>query len=457
MRKTIRCLLWWVSLSCAAFSHSAPALFSSLDSDRSHRIFTIQGSNTIGAVLAPNLLKAWFAQHGLIDIAINSTSAENEHIVSARIPNTQTVVEVLIGAHGSGTGYQHLLQGTADIAASSRAVKQSEVERFLPFTDLRSKHSEHILAIDGLAIVVHPTNPIAALTIEQLSDIFSGAITNWREVGGQEGSIRLHARDHHSGTWDSFKSMVLENSALHDSARRYESNAQLERAVILDPNAIGFIGLAAVSKSKVLGVIDGQGDALWPTSLTVATEDYALSRRLYLYTQAKVNPWVRDFLIFAQSEAGQQVVTQADFIAQQVEEVVAEVPQDLSDDVKTLLNGAKRLTLNFRFDQGSARLDNKAHKDVERLVNYLQQHPTKQIILVGLGDPKRVENRALLLSKLRAMSVRRELIRFGIYPAAVVGLGDEVLVADSSDQSGRIKNRRVEVWVRSSEDFAQSL
>ena len=412
------------------------------------RLFTIQGSNTIGEELAPNLLRRWLAAQGLTDIRIEETGVENERLVIARHQARRTVVEVLVAAHGSGTGYRHLLENTADIAASSRPINDTEFDMLRPLADMRSFNTEHVVAIDGLAIIVHPSNPVAQLSVDQVADIFSGKIRNWADVGGTPALIQLHARDDKSGTWDSFKSMVLGSQPLDAAAIRYESTAELSDTVARNPHAIGFVGLSSVRSAKLLAIADGSSRAMLPNKLTVATEDYALSRRLFLYTRDRVKPAVEEFLQFALADAGQAVVADTGFVSQEVNAVLPEFYSELPVEFRTLTKDARRLTLNFRFEQGSARLDNKGLKDLQRLVSFVQNQPQAELVLVGFGDPKKTEKRSQLLSKLRAMSVRRELVREGIYPKDAVGFGDDLLVAAVDEKNGRLKNRRVEVWVR---------
>ncbi|MNF55499.1 putative lipoprotein YiaD precursor [compost metagenome] len=105
--------------------------------------------------------------------------------------------------------------------------------------------------------------------------------------------------------------------------------------------------------------------------------------------------------------------------------------------------------MNFRFEEGSASLDNKARQDVSRVLDYLKQHDklNRQVTLVGFGDAKTDPDRAALLSKLRAMAVRRELVKRGVVLREVRGFGAQMPVAANSDDEGRVKNRRVEVWV----------
>ena len=243
--------------------------------------------------------------------------------------------------------------------------------------------------------------------------------------------------------------MVLGKTlSLSSYASRYESNDELSNRVSQDINAIGFVGLPSVKRSKAIAIADGNASALLPNQLTVATEDYALSRRLYFYTaDHSSNIYVSEFLDFVKSVDGQRVVKKVGFVSQNVKAVMPIEYQKLPNDFKELTQNSKRLTVNFRFKAGSAKLDNRALRDVERLVEYLGEDQRRGLLLIGFGDQKKLEKRSLLLSKLRAMAVRRELVRNGIYPK-VSGYGDLMPVASNERSSGRMKNRRVEVWLR---------
>jgi len=113
------------------------------------------------------------------------------------------------------------------------------------------------------------------------------------------------------------------------------------------------------------------------------------------------------------------------------------------------VQGNQRLSVNFRFKPGSAKLDNKASKDVQRLVHFIkQQKEPKELLLIGFGDKRKNAQRSKLLSKLRAMAVRRELARLGVYAKLSTGYGEFNPLASYESSSGKIKNRRVEVWLR---------
>lgn len=413
-------------------------------------ILTIHGSNTVGARLGPELAVSYLKAKGLKRVVIEQTEVKNETVIKGVLPNNGQMAQIRIEAHGSSTGFKGLQTGEADIWASSRPVKRQELDVVKGVSDLLNSRSEHILAIDGLAIIVHPSNPLSNLSTTQLGQLFSGQIRNWSQLGGDNQPVSLYARDSNSGTWDSFKSMVLgKQYSLSPLARRFESSSLLSDLVSKDRGGIGFIGMAFVGGSKLVAISDGPTQALKPTNLTIATEDYALSRRLYMYTHTNpTNEFVKEFIAYSGGITGQNVVNQSGFISQNVDAMITQITEDLPDDYVALVDGAKRLNVNFRFNVGSAELDNKAKKDIQRLVHFLSREKgNKDVILIGFGDRRKNEARSKLLSKLRAMAVRRELVKNGIYPKETKGYGDYNPVA-SFEGGSRVKNRRVEVWVR---------
>ena len=445
-----KALRWQKALSEITFS-VAP-LKSIKSSDSVTTLFTIHGSNTVGGMLAPNLAMDYLKEKGVINIRVQALAKQNEKVVVGDLPNMAKSVQIHISAHGSSTGFKGLMSGGADIWASSRRVKDKEVSTARAFTNLQGSGSEHVLAIDGLAIIVNPQNPISQLSKQQLADIFSGKITNWAQLGGVNQGINLYARDNNSGTWDSFKNMVLGKKApLSESAQRFESSELLVENILNDTGAIGFIGLAFVDESKLLAISDGDTQAFKPSLLTVATEDYALSRRLYLYTDDEpANPYVKEFIGFSQSIAGQLIAQEVGFISQNVAAMKTSLAKNLPIDYLKLVEGNERLSLNFRFQPGSAKLDNKAIKDVYRLAYFVHQQDSKQeLLLIGFGDRRKNLKRSKLLSKLRAMAVRRELAKLGVFAKLSTGYGEFNPVASySNHNNGQMKNRRVEVWVR---------
>jgi len=408
-------------------------------------LFSVTGSNTVGEKLAPALIDGFLKARGFTDITVEATDEAHRRKVTARLQGLEhsVVVKVPVAAKGSSTGFKALLNGTADLGASSRPIKGAEVTSLAALGEMRGIENEHIIAIDGLAIIVHPENPLHQMPLQTIQEIFSGKVANWSQVGGQEGSIHLHARDDNSGTYDTFKRLVLRGTALSRKAKRYESNDDLAAKVQTDVNAIGFVALPSIGSAKPLAVSDGVATPLSPSELTVATEDYPLSRRLYFYTAATAErkPVVSDFLGYVHSNAGQAIVDQTGYVAQALYSL--SLP---SADGR--LSGLLRLNLNIRFQDGSSALDNKSKADIERLVNFLAHpdHRDSRVTLVGFSNPVPGASQASL-SRLRAQNVRWALRAAGIRHKVSALAGNAVTVSDPESPNAN-RNRRVEIWIQ---------
>jgi len=224
---------------------------------------------------------------------------------------------------------------------------------------------------------------------------------------------------------------------------------QLAAAVAADPNAIGVVGLAGIGGARAVALSDEDTQALPPTSLAVATEDYPLSRRLLFYTAQRPSADAQAFVEFAVGAGGQDVVRRLGFVPQGVS--AYDVPSPGDGDYAALVAGARRVALNFRFGEGIALLDNKALEDVDRLARFLRQPAQAglEIVLVGFADRSEITPYAALsLSNDRVDLVAEALRREGLRVARQRGLGQIAPVASNATVPGRQRNRRVEVWLR---------
>ncbi|MFO8034933.1 MAG: phosphate ABC transporter substrate-binding protein [Candidatus Bipolaricaulota bacterium] len=225
-------------------------------------------------------------------------------------PNTSVSVQ----GGGSGTGIAALIDGTTDIASSSRFMRTSEwrtaVERgVLPY-------NWHI-ANDGLAIVVHPTNPVDDLTFADIRAIYTGEITNWSALGGPDLRIVAVSRDTASGTFGSFREMVLEGKEVRAPGALFQpSNAAVEGAVADTQGAIGYIGLGYLNpRVKAVNVAATDSDAyVEPLLDTVVAGTYPLARSLFMITNDFPSGAALDFIMFVLSDRGQRLVEQAGYV-----------------------------------------------------------------------------------------------------------------------------------------------
>ncbi|HEX5793212.1 MAG TPA: phosphate ABC transporter substrate-binding/OmpA family protein, partial [Rheinheimera sp.] len=427
----------------------APAVEAELPAGGAKVVLRVHGSNTVGEKLAPALLEAFFATQGITRFDWEKQQADVERLFSFATDNGVTGVQ--LHAHGSSTAFKDLLAAKADVGMSSRRVTQAEVDTARPLLgDLSKIGNEHIIALDGLAIIVNQNNPLKAISTETLAKVFSAEINNWSQLGGADRPIVILARDNNSGTFDTFNSLVLQKFAkqLSAKAQRFESSTELSVAVSQDEAAIGFIGLNYISYNKALAISEG-GDTtpIYPTRFTVSTEDYALSRRLYLYTPTAASQLAKDFAQFAISEQGQALVEQTGLISQniRVEKVFAidGAPASYNRYAET----GQRLSLNFRFNYGENDLDNKGKRDLQRLMSFMEQNSGRRLVLMGFSDSVGAVVKNTDLAMRRAKAVERELVSRGIPVMAVESYGELLPVANNDTDAGRERNRRVEVWV----------
>lgn len=217
-------------------------------------------------------------------------------------------INISVRGGGSGVGIAALIDQTADIANSSRPIKTKEK------LQCRSKGInpvETVIAKDGIAIVVHPSNPVKELSTEQLKKIYTGEITKWSELNGENKSIVIISRDVSSGTFEVFKKKVLKGAKTKVNALMLASNTAVVTTVANTPYAIGYIGIGYLSsKVKALDI-----DGVTPTDKTVVSGEYKISRPLYMYTDGKPKALAKEFIDFILSSEGQKIVETAGFVS----------------------------------------------------------------------------------------------------------------------------------------------
>lgn len=416
-------------------------------------LFRMHGSNTIGEKLGPALAESYLKLKGASATEEKELAPDERQVIGTQ-PGAPLRPAVEVFAHGSATAFKDLGAQAADLGMASRRIKPEEAAQLRPLDgDLSSPSSEHVLGLDGVAVVVNPANPVQSLSIEQVGKLFSGEIGDWSAVGGNPGPVSVHARDDKSGTYDTFKALVLDplNLKLAGGAKRYESSTDLSDAVAADPGGIGFIGLPYVRRSKVLGISAGAGNPpIVPTQFTVGTEDYPLSRRLYLYLPGKApSKEASDFVEYALSDAGQDVVKQIGFVSQNPYTQKVADDANWPADYRQLVNGTERLSFDFRFESGTGNPDTKARRDLGRLVDYLGRTGRgRAVLLAGFADGIGASAANQQLSLDRAKVIAAALQARGIDVLEVKGFGSAIPVASNDTPAGRERNRRVEVWLR---------
>lgn len=233
--------------------------------------------------------------------------------------NENSDVRISVTGGGSGTGIAALINNTVDIANASRSIKEEEIES--------AKANgvdpvEHVIARDAIAVIVNPENPVSELTLQQLSDIYSGKINNWMEVGGEDRPIVRLSRETNSGTHVYFLETVLRLGD-KDNKTLFSTDTLLlpsSEGIILEvrqnPNAIGYDGLGYVPDDlKMIAIAKEDGGAyVLPSIPTVNDKSYPIARDLYMYTDGEPTGIVKDYLDWILSDEAQEIVAELGFV-----------------------------------------------------------------------------------------------------------------------------------------------
>lgn len=221
----------------------------------------------------------------------------------------ETSIQVTGG--GSGVGIAALINGTTDIANSSRPIKKSEIEK------LKSRYNtlgvEIPCAKDGITIYVHELNRVEELTLQQLSDIYTAKITNWKEVGGTDAEIKLYGRENSSGTYVYFKETVVK-ADYAASCQTLPGTAAVVNAVKKDKNGIGYGGAAYAEGVKHCKVKkDASSEAYLPTADNIAQNQYPITRYLFMYMRNRPTGELKKYIDWILSPDGQKIVTEVGY------------------------------------------------------------------------------------------------------------------------------------------------
>lgn len=217
-------------------------------------------------------------------------------------------VNITVSESGSGNGAKSLINAACDVATMSRPMKTSEQKAA---QDAGVLPIEHIVAMDGIAVVVHPSNPLANLTVEQIRDIYTGKIKNWKELGGPDRSIVVISRDTNSGTYESFETLVMNKEKMGEKVEYVGSNGAIRQRVMSTPSAIGYVGLAFTEGVKALTV-----NGVEVSAETVTSKKYPVARPLYMYTNGrpKQGTPLYEFINLSDTAEGKRIIEDTGFV-----------------------------------------------------------------------------------------------------------------------------------------------
>jgi len=429
---------------------------------------TIAGSDSIGLGMMPLLMNGYA---GTLDADVEQVNTAEGQALSTLIGDGGFGDEIgafLVSATDDNNAFEALLDGSATIGMSSRRITKDEARalRAAGAGSMIDPNQERIIAVDSMVVVTHESNSVTQLSKEQLQGIFSGQITNWSEVGGDDHVINVIAHEAGSASSEFFMSYLFDEERPDFLPQGIAKDDQtLSNVLYSDKHAIGYLGYAFQRGAKPLTLVNECGIATRPDAFSAKTEEYTLNRRMYLYSRADTaDANSQAFLDFVVSEAADGVIGKSGFIDLGIQSrspsLAAEAARydagfegEVMREMLTAMENNDRLSTTFRFRTGSSKIDERGKLDMARLVEYLAAAPAgTTATFVGFTDDVGAFEANRNLSIGRAASVAEEVVQLAgnqldHIEFASLGYGEIAPSACNVTERGRGINRRVEVWI----------
>ena len=440
---------------------------------------SIIGSEAIGLGMMP-LMMSGFAASLDADAEV-SNPAQGETLVNMISDGGfgDEIGTYLVSATGDDDAFTALLEGTADIGMSSRRITQAEARalRADGSGSMVSPNQERIIAVDSMVVATHSSNPVEGLTEDQLRGIFSGQIDDWSQVGGNPGPITVITQPEGTASYEYFMTYLYDGNRPNFLPQGIAADDQtMSNVMFHDKNAIGYLGFAFQRGAKPLSVVNECGIATVPDAFSAKTEEYPLSRRMYLYNRGdNVSAKSQEFLDYVMSASADNVIAKSGFI----DLGILRRTQDASDprfnaltedrnaydvgfegevmqDMLEKMDGYDRLSTTFRFRTGSSSIDERGRLDMQRLISYLETVPAgTDVTFVGFTDDVGAFDGNRRLAEQRAGAILAEMREtagdaLGGVTFSTAGFGEIAPSACNISDRGRGINRRVEVWISNS-------
>jgi phosphate transport system substrate-binding protein len=263
---------------------------------------------TLGALILSSLVVA----DGTITVKGSDTLVRLGQRWAEEYMKTHKGATIQVAGGGSGTGIAALLNGSTDICEASRDMQPKEYKMA---ADKGVKPFRVAVALDGIAVFLNKDNPVRELSLNQLKDIYTGKLTNWKDVGGKDSKIILYSRENNSGTYAFFKEHVMKSMDYAPQAQNLPGTASVVNAVSKDVNGIGYGGIAWESNVKAAAVKkDDTTAAVAPSLETVTNGTYPISRELYWFFNGTPTGQLKEVLNWALSADGQRIAQDVDYI-----------------------------------------------------------------------------------------------------------------------------------------------
>lgn len=438
--------------------------------------FSFSGAYEIGAVLMPALIEGFALSEGY---AAAREELPDGHLLYRLLgkDGQSEVARITIGRSTSAEGFADLVAEETDIVMSLREVTATERRRTREagLGDFSGLRQVRVVALDALVPVVSASNPVQEMSLETLAGVYSGKLTRWSDLGTEDAPITAYLRAPDAGFGHVFVREVLEKteSILAEKVVSHDTNAGVVNAVSQDPFGIGIASFARPGLTDALALTGECGFRLSATQGTIKAGDYPLTAPMYLYLPERRLPAIgRDFLAFLRRDGAQRIIRRIGLVDQSLSTIPVdaqgarlsnaisaagpEVKLEELQRMVRLFEGHERLSLTFRFKDGSLALDVPSRSNVALLAEALETGKLdgKSLVFVGFSDGNGTAAQNLKLSVSRAKTVRDAVLREAVSYSpdrvgiATDGFGETLPMACDDSAWGRQINRRVEVWLK---------
>ncbi|HYF06753.1 MAG TPA: substrate-binding domain-containing protein [Acetobacteraceae bacterium] len=429
------------------------------------RIF---GSDAMANRLIPDLVDAYIARMNLRPRGWAPGAIPDQRVQDALANAGQVPMRFTVTSTVTGAAFPALAERRSDIGLAARPPNAREIELVRAGAGFDMRNVEQVIALDGLAAVVHASNPVRRITMEQFREIFAGSITNWSALGGPDRPIRLYAREPEAAAMQVIQQEVMGRVQVAASTTRIPAWTDLSNAVADDPDGIAILTLAFIGRGRALNLVASCGIEFEASEFGLRTQDYPLERRFALYPSPTAPSFSEDFLEYMLSadaydvvrEAGytsmQPVVGTRDYTQFRLLDATRAAPSapdprymEAMGDYSVVVRNSVRLSTTFRFEAGSFQLDRRGLRDLDRVTQFLRSADGQRYRVNVLGFTDAVGafgvNRSLSLR--RAQAVADLLRQRNVTVHQMRGYASVAPVACDDDPNAPIKNRRVEIWL----------
>ncbi|MBF0452894.1 MAG: protein kinase [Candidatus Magnetomorum sp.] len=440
-------------ISEAQMQAITPVALPSEEKPSATTVLRICGDRELCDYLAPELANAFLQTKDVDDISKQVDDKENIHIFGK---HADEMFQINIETTGTDMAFEGLQYNRCDVLLSGRKIREKERQSFSNTDETDHSETEHIIALDGIVILTHSSNPVRSLDIQAIKDIFSGVIHRWEQVGGREGDIRIYTPEVVSDLYQNFKYHVLGGKDI-SSDKTFRYLERLSKALRDDPEGIGLCSLPFIFDNQAMAIADHEIDPVRPAYFSISTDEYLLIRNLYLYTVlVSASESTLPFVSFVQSSKGQELIKQCGYVDCSVKALGSRrelwkkpVNPAVFKKLVEITRQTRKLSMNFYFKNNEYQLTPDCHQKLKQLTAWLKHHSGMiKIYVIGYSDSIGSYRQNCIVALKRAEMVAREMKISGIYVDDIVTACEEFPIASNQTEIGRNKNRRVEIWIK---------